>query len=340
MEISLRKRNPWWWLGIPLFFWFLILVFHPHLQLVNQPDLALALSVDLLLTIPLIYFLVIRKTSISKLSVLPLVIVGLLIGFYVIPESEQGLLRIFKNWLLPILELFIFSAIILKFRKVYRRYQQAGALNRDFFSKLKESCASVLPSFLVVPFAMEISVFYFGFLHWKKRNLNKNEFSYHIKSGTAVLLMALVVVIAAETVGIHFMLVKRSVSLAWTLTGLSIYTGIQFVGFARSISKRPIFIGVDTLYLNYGIMTEMEIPLGKIKEIRRSTKDLEPQKGVRRLSPLGELEATNIIISLHESTSISGMYGIRKSAHTIAFFVDEPAHFIERLQFKKDELLG
>ena len=94
---------------------------------------------------------------------------------------------------------------------------------------------------LVLPFATEVTVFYYGFINWKTRETNVNEFTYHKKSGTPDLSYAFIGIIdLVETIAIHFLLTRWSFIAAWILTALSISTGIQVFGFAKSVTQRPI----------------------------------------------------------------------------------------------------
>ncbi|MEM6687663.1 MAG: hypothetical protein AAF617_17935, partial [Bacteroidota bacterium] len=78
---------------------------------------SMAVSADLLLTIPIVYFLLIRKTSIPKTTVVPVMLIGLLIGLYTLPEANQTYMQLFKTWFVPVIEIGVASFIIYKVRK-------------------------------------------------------------------------------------------------------------------------------------------------------------------------------------------------------------------------------
>jgi hypothetical protein len=101
----------------------------------------------------------------------------------------------------------------------------------------------------------------------KKRELKENEFSYHKDSGTITLLIAIIFIVAIETLVLHILLTKWSSLVAWILTFLSIYSGIQIFGFLKSMFKRPISIENNKLFLRYGIMNETTIDLKNIDNI-------------------------------------------------------------------------
>ena len=52
-------------------------------------DFFYAVSLDLIFTAPLVYFLLIRKTQISKLTVVTLSILGIFIAYKIVPEEHH-----------------------------------------------------------------------------------------------------------------------------------------------------------------------------------------------------------------------------------------------------------
>ncbi|WP_282044093.1 hypothetical protein [Winogradskyella flava] len=295
--------------------------------------LSTAITLDLLLTVPFIYFLLIRKTSIPKTTVVPFIILGVVLGSFVIPVEHQYYLDLFKTWALPVMELCVLSYVVYNLVKTIKLYKTNKAhSNLDFYSTLKSTCAEILPRPAVIPVVTEIAVFYYGFIHWKKRELKPNEFSYHKNSGTIGLLAALIFLIAIETAAIHLLLIKWSTVAAWILTGLSIYSGIQILGFLKSMTKRPIVVENDKLYLRYGIMNETTISFDNIESIELSMKDIEMNKTTRKLSVLGNLEGHNIIIKLKKEHTLTGLYGVKKPFTLIAFHVDNKQEFKNRIE--------
>ena len=294
--------------------------------------LSMAISADLLLTVPLVYFLLIRKSEIPKTTVIPVMVLGLLIGSYFLPQENQMFLELFKNWILPVIEISVFTLIFLKVRKAIRTYQDLKKATPDFFDTVKNVCREILPAKLVMVIATEIAVIYYGFIYWRKRKINRNEFTYHKNSGTPALFFAFIMVIGIETVGLHALVAKWSLILAWILTGLSIYTAIQVFGFAKSLFKRPISINESTLTLCYGIMNETSISLSDIESVVLTKKELEKDELTTTLSPLGEMESPNIIITLNRENTLTGLYGTQKRYKIIGVFVDQPNEFKGKLE--------
>ncbi|EDP70331.1 hypothetical protein FBALC1_06228 [Flavobacteriales bacterium ALC-1] len=294
----------------------------------NSHKLSLAITIDLLLTTPFVYFLLIRKTSIPKTTIVPFIILGVVVSSFILPAENQYYLSLFKTWVLPVIELSILSFVIYNIIKARKRYKQNKTkVTTDFFTTLKSTCYEILPKAAVIPVVTEIAVFYYGFIYWKKKKLKSNEFSYHKDSGTIGLLIAIIFLIAIETVTFHILLAKWNTIAAWILTGISIYSGLQIFGYVKSMYKRPIYIENDILYLRYGIMNETTIPFDNIESVELSTKDIESNTETRKLSLLGDLEPHNIVIKLKKENTLTGLYGIKRTYRVLALHVDKKEAF-------------
>jgi hypothetical protein len=232
---------------------------------------------------------------------------------------------------LPIVELSILYFVIFNVRKGIKRYKLNNTESFDFFTTLKSTCYEILPKGAVIPIVTEIAVFYYGFVYWKRRKLKDNEFAYHKDSGTVTLLIAVIFIVAIETITLHILLAKWNTTVAWILTFLSIYFCFQIFGFLKSLFKRPISIENNKLYLRYGIMNETTIDLSNIDSIEISSKDLELNTETRKLSFLGELESHNIVIRLKEENTLIGLYGIKRKYKNLMVHVDNKIEFKERI---------
>ena len=306
----------------------LILLIKSSFFMEHPSALSTAVTIDFLITIPLVYFLIIRKRAIPKITVLTSFILGIIILSFLLPEEHQSLLSLVKTYFLPLLELGIFSFIVYKvrgLRKAYKNQQKT----EDFYTTLLVAANQIFPKKVASVLATEISVAYYGFLHWKKAKLNENEFSYH-KKGTAIsIVIGFLMVILIETFALHFLLMKWSTIAAWIMTGLSIYTALQFFALARSISKRPIKVDVGTgrLILRFGFFSEWSVPINSLREVELSAKDLPEDKSIVPFAPLGSLLEHNVILHFHEEQLFSGLYGLKRKATSLAIYVDEKGDF-------------
>ena len=319
--------------GIPLSLFGVLIFLMKSSFLAENDSLNLAITADLLLIVPLVYFLLIRKTSIPKTTVVPVMIIGVLIGSYFLPNDSQTYLDLFKTWALPVIELSIITFIVIKMRSAIKKYKSLKGYSPDFFTTLKAAAGEILPKRLVHPFATEIAVCYYGFFNWSACSIMEDEFTYHKESGTRVLFAVLILIIGAETVAFHFLLIQWSNVAAWILSGISAYTAIQVFGFSRSLAQRPISINENSVTLRYGIMNEVEVNIADIETVELSKKPLADDTSSCTLSPLGELESHNMMLHLKTEQELTGIYGIRKRFKVLGFYVDKPEEFLNRVEY-------
>lgn len=298
---------------------------------INPSLMSNAITIDMLLSTPFIYFLLIRKKNISKLTVVPLFLIGIMVISYIIPVKYQSLLNIVKIWILPIVELYAISFVFFKIRKTISHFKKNTTQSEDFYILLKNICYDTFPNIIAVLITTEIAIYYYAFINWKKIKLKNNEYSYHKESGATTILMAIIFLIAIETVAFHLLLIKWNTIIAWIVSVLSIYTALIIFGFLRSMSKRPFKIENNKLYLNHGIMTETIIPITNIESLEfLGFKDQELDDKTKYLSQFNGIESPTLKLKLKKAQQLQGLYGISKTYRTLLFHVDE------KNKFKKD----
>ena len=298
----------------------------------NSEALSLGITVDLLLTVPLVYYLLIRTTNIPKTTVIPFLGLGVVVGTFILPLEHQYVLDLVKRWVLPVVELSVAGYVFYNVRKAILSFKKQKKQVPDFFTALKDTCYKILPPGVVMPVVTEIAVFYYGFVYWRKRSPQENEFTYYKHSGTVVLLLVLLLLVIAETFVLHILLSLWSNTIAWGLTILSIYSGVQLFGFLKSLSKRPYSLEENQLNLRYGILSEASIDVENIQGIEISSKEIEMDEETRQLSPLGPLESHNTVIRLKDESTLDGLYGTKRKFKTLLLFVDDPEKFKDAVE--------
>lgn len=318
--------------GLPLFILVSLALFASSDIALSNSLISKSITLDLIITIPFIHWVLIRKKDISKFSVLSFFVIGVLIASFVIPEENQSFISFIKNWILPFIELGIITVIILKIRKTIQVYKHTKNSSPDFFTILKKTCSDVFPKKISAVLAMEIAVFYYGFISWKKITPKENEYTYHKDGNSISIFIGILMIVIIETFVLHKMILKSNPSIAWIVGIMSIYSFVQIFGFAKSLTKRPITIDGDVLYIRYGIMSEITIPISDIGTIEFSSVVFD--KETRRLSHLGELDSHNMLIRLKEQSTGTkiGLYGIKRNFKAIAFHVDQKNKFKDDLE--------
>jgi len=300
----------------------------------HPEQLSAGITLDLVFTVPLIYFFIIRKTSIPKLTVVPVFVVGLVLAGAILPEDQLFVLEKVKLWVLPLVELTVVGVVIWKITQLSKAYKKNNLVKPHFYDALLEAARSTLPNKLVLPFATEVSMVYYSLLAWRRPQYNENNYTYHKRSGTAALFGVLIFVVVAETFTLHLLLVDNWPLLAWILSGLSIYTGLQLLGIARSMKRIPHQVNEDSLHLRMGIFSRAKIPFHAIESVELNRKPQNWDKLTRKMALVNDLEHHNTIITVKSPQTLFGLYGLKRTYTTLAFFVDEKEDFIQLIEEK------
>lgn len=306
----------------------LVLILNSDLFNANQHTLSTFITVDFIITIPFIYFLLIRKRQISNLTIAPFLIACVIIASYAIPSANQEVLSLAKTWLIPLVELSVFTFVVLKVRKAIKHYKTISHTHEDFYSALVRTCESLFPKTAAKLVANEIALIYYAFFNFKKLTLQPNEYSNYKGSGILSTLGAIIFVVAIEMVTVHVLSARWSSTLAWVLTILSFYSAFQLIGIIRSVPKRPIAIHENFIQLRFGMLSETKIPYEAIDHIESvSTSAYKKDKDTKTLSLLGDLEHSNMLIHLKTPQELHFIYGKAKTYSKLFFFVDNHQDF-------------
>lgn len=297
------------------------------------PQIANFVIVDFVLVIPLVYFLLIRNREISNKTAFSVAFLGLAIASFVLPKDNQEFLSKLRVFLLPLVELFLVVYIVIKGRKVYKKVKAINNKSLDFYDILQQVCVDIFPKKLGSIVAVEFSMIYFGLFNWKKKVLQKNEFSYHKDSTAVSVILGFLLVVFVEMFVTHTMMKKGNLSGSIILGGLSAYTALQVVSVLRSLSKRPVFIDVKNkqLVLKFGILAKAIIPFEQIKSVELYAKEIEENSSIKYFSPIGSAGGHNILLKLYRPMRFEVFYGFTRKAQEIAVFIDKKVEFVNVL---------
>lgn len=293
----------------------------------KHPELAIGITYDLCLTLPLVYFFMIRKRAIPKITVVPLFVIGVLLTTFLLPNDLHYHLDLVKTFLFPVVELTVLSVILWRVRKAVLVFREQENARGDFYELFLESARAVLPNERVAQiFTTEVSMIYYALFAWKK---NKNTgFTHYKKSGLLALLGAVIFIILIETFVLHLFLMRWNEVVAWVLFGLSLYTGLQIFGHIKALTKRKSFIQDGYLFLKYGLFGDTRIPIDQISKLEKTRKKFESgDLKVRQLALLGELEGHNLILHLKETQQLQSAYGITRPYDVLMLNMDDLDRF-------------
>lgn len=321
--------------GLPLLLLAALILLAKSATFQTHPrELSLGITLDLVITLPVVYGLAIRNTTVPKITILSVFLIGLFLAGWILPVEHQNLLAGIKSAALPIAEIGIVSFLLLRTRLIVKSFKEAGNQTTDFFDTLKLACSKVLPARVGQVLAMEIAVVYYSFFSPWSREIRQNEYTYYKKSGVKAAVGVFLFLVAIETFVIHILVERWNVAAAYILTFLSLYTCLQMFALLRSMNQRLISIDKEegVLRMKYGFFNHTEIPLDQIENIELNSRSLPAEKSMVAFSPLGILDHHNIVIKLADEQTLHQLYGFQKSYRTIAVYIDEKEKFVQEIK--------
>lgn len=332
---EIRKTNWFLALGLPFLVAIISLLVTKTEKFRHSSELiSNAILIDMLVVAPFLYYLVIRKSNTSKVTILRVFIIGLFWVGLILDSQNTIILYYIKTFTYPLVEIGLFFLIG---RSFYLANQQAKKHNQnaDFLILCREVFRKVIGNEKIGAFfASEIAAVYYAF-NWAKNPKAdyKTTFSVYKESGIIALLYVLIFIILIETTATHLLLGLWNETLAWILTGLSLYTCLQLFAHIRAIKVRHIKFGINCLKIYNGLATETIINCNDIESLELSNKIPQDKKLVKA-ALLGNLEEHNCILYLKKPVQVIKFFGIEKSADTILFHTDQPKDFLNILTMK------
>ncbi|HXS57199.1 MAG TPA: hypothetical protein VN726_13805 [Hanamia sp.] len=298
----------------------------------NTELLSNAILIDILVVAPLIYLLAIRKTRISRLSVSRVFIVGLFVAGLILNVHSNPFLQFIKTWISPLIELVVISFIVSKFYIANKKAKKVNNKSLDFLMHCRAVMYHVIGNekFSNI-IASEIAVLYYAFIGGKDKTIdNETKFSVYKENGVTMVLWVILSIFLIETAGMHFLIVLWSKTVAWIVTALSFYTCIQLYAHIRAIKARPTILNIDSLEIHNGLAGDAYIEFGNIEKFELSKK-IPKGRNSAKISLLKGLENHNVVVYLKTPIQVTKIFGIKREADTVLFYVDKAKDFSNAL---------
>ncbi|MGD9588195.1 MAG: hypothetical protein AB7Q37_06085 [Pyrinomonadaceae bacterium] len=287
-----------------------------------------ALAIDFLVTFPVVYFLLIRKTAVPRITVVPIFFACFFIASSVLPDGV-GPLSFAAVIAIPAIELLGLSYLGFRIYRTRKAYLDERSDGRDLMERLRNAFTRELkPPALARAAAFEIAVLVYALAAWRKKS--EAGFTYHRQNSPILILSIFVFLISAETVVFHLLFATWSETLAWIATALSAYFGLQIFAHTKALRLRPIVVTETEVRLRCGILGDAVIPREAIESAERITQVDDADEGTDLL-PLGGMSQPNVCLTLLEPITIFGVYGRKRRGSLIRLSVDDPAAFVTAL---------
>jgi hypothetical protein len=187
-------------------------------------------------------------------------------------------------------------------------------------------------------FVLEALMMYLSFVGWflRYRRVQPQHqlFFYHQQSRYTPVFVAWMSVMIIETVLFHLLIQGWNATVAWVITGISIYSCVWLAGEYTLIKLSPHVLDGTALYLRAGLRWSTQITLSEIvaveKPKRADTKAPDYVAFVRSDEP-------QMVLCLAHPVRVDGLFGTHKMVSRIGIFVDGPERFCQALGIEPAE---
>lgn len=297
---------------------------------------SLAILADLLITAPLAYWFVIRKTSISKTTILRVFMVGMLVAGLLLSKTNSPVFGFIKTWISPLIEATLISFIVWKCYQAKKSSRKEELFSFDFLAHCRTILKTVLGNEKAATImAAEFSIFYYTFAKKEKHPVGITEFTSHKRSGIILILSTFLCLFVIETTGMHFVFLLWNKTAAWILTALSCYSCLQLFAHTRALKIRTTFISDQHLFIRNGILgAEAMIAINNIKSVAMISV-AERGKDILPMGLFSKLEKNNVIIHLKEPVTVIKAFGTRKEGKSLSLSIDNCEKFLTLIEKRK-----
>lgn len=268
-----------------------VLVLRTHAAATNAAVAAWGVTFDLTITIPLCYWwFVVRAGKAQPLTIAPVFIAGTLLAEFLVPRGEQQFLHQLRMFVVPAAELVLIATFA-------RRPGRIGKL-----------------------VASEAMMFYYALCCWRKK-ADPRGTSFHERNGWSSIVVCIIAVIVAESIGMHFLLRMWKPIAAWIWTGFDLWAILWLLGDYHALRLLRTTIDDDALHLRFGIRWNASVPLANIERVTAIREEREWKR--RDVLRVAILDSPRWLIELREPVAVQGLAGITKTVRAIALLPDD-----------------
>lgn len=131
-----------------------------------------------------------------------------------------------------------------------------------------------------------------------------------------------------EAAAVDLLLRMWSPRLAGGLLFVEGYTLLLLVAHGHAVRLRPVLLTADTLQLNVGVVWHLTVPLGELVALEPLRDCPKPAADVLNLTkPL--FSPPNLLLTFARPVTVQGPYGIQRTGHRLAVYLDQPQEFID-----------
>lgn len=297
-----------------------------------HPDaLATAISIDLTVTVALIWLATVVRSGAAKvISTGPVFLLGFASAYVLLPAAHRGALGVFEV-VAAGLEVALLVTAALRIRAIRRGMRARRADGQPWLEAVEGSLADSLGSPLLARMVTaEAAAIHYGVLGWF-RKAPRDGFSVWREAGWPAILGVFTFLITVETVGIHLLVERWSVVVAWLLTAASAYSAVWLFGDWNALRLEPVRVHDDAISVAVGLRWRVRIPRARITRIEARS-DLEELEGHLNAAVIGD---PTVVITVDEPLVARGPFGIERTFTRIGLSIDDVPGFLAATEARR-----
>jgi len=298
----------------------------------QHPALPPAVAFDLLVGLPgLFYLCVVRRYHLPPRTVAVVFGGGLALSHWLLPAAGLPLLT-WAGRLAAVGEVATLAYTAGRVRRIWRGYQLARLQSADFIENLTAAMHPVLGR-LTEAMVTEVAVVRYALLGaWAPLEAGPAEtpFTTYQKSGFPALLATLAGLSVVEMAAAHLVVGHWWPVAAWWLTALSAYSVLWLLAHGQAVRRRPVVLTATTLVVRVGLLWRVAIPKDTIAAIEKLTAAPAAAPGLLNAARL-LFTPPNLLLTLAAPQRVRGPYGLHRTVHWLAIYVDEPVALLGAL---------
>ena len=289
---------------------------------------------DFLITLPLLHALICRPGWRRWLQMLlACFAASYLLGHWLIPEQYQVLWQQVEWLRYVVLVGIVVVELLLAWRVL--RFLLASLRSHEFADDaIEPKLTSWFGSGAVVSLlAIEFRVWYYALLHRARNRIVLDgdlHFSTHRKDANQADQLAFIFLVLLELPVLHLVLHSYGwVTLAWVLSGLSLYGLLFLIAEYRATALRHVSLTEHELIIRRGVWGLRRVPLSTIAAVAKHRGPLA-RSAQREIYDANR--EPNVVLTLLTDTVVFGRFSGQKTLRQIALGLDEPDRFLAALQ--------
>jgi len=282
---------------------------------------AVGMALDMVVAVPLaFYVLLVRRRFLPLVALVPAVGISMLLASWILPPAYRQSLHILEGGAIA-LELGLVSFIAWRAMGALRRARRDMAA--DPLEQMRRAAVTLVENERAAgAIASEIAIFDYALCAWWSQPhapVGTTPFTHHRRSGQAAIVFAFLLLMLAEGIAVHVLLLLWSVTAAWIFTATTVYGALWLVADYRATVLRPILVSRETILLRAGLRWTISVPRDHLAAITH----VKPEAGKESLSLTFLATPTHWLI-LKEPVMAEGPYGFRRQVRAVGLRPDEP----------------